>query len=138
MQIGMVHRQRIEAYHGISESLPAPMRWVASRPPPTGEAGKIGPWFGDCGCRLVISNPNPRPCWLTLDYSGLGRNNEQRPDPVRLPRLPAGLQVAVGKTFVLTATASGFVAVDPADQAKRRKAMAALFGSAPDFPLRES
>jgi len=53
-------------------------------------------------------------------------------------RLPAGLQVPVGKTFALTATASGFVAVDPADQAKRRKAMAALFGSAADFPLRES
>lgn len=53
-------------------------------------------------------------------------------------RLPAGLRVPVGKTFALTATASGFVAVDPADQAKRRKAMAALFGSASDFPLRES
>lgn len=53
-------------------------------------------------------------------------------------RLPAGLQVPVGKTFALTATASGFVAVDPVDQAKRRKAMAALFGSASDFPLRES
>jgi antitoxin VapB len=52
-------------------------------------------------------------------------------------RLPAGLQVQVGKTFELIATSSGFVAVDPADQAKRRKAMAALFGSAPDFPLRE-
>lgn len=53
-------------------------------------------------------------------------------------RLPAGMQVPVGKTFALTVTASGFVAVDPADQAKRRKAMAALFGSASDFPLRES
>jgi virulence-associated protein VagC len=53
-------------------------------------------------------------------------------------RLPAGLQVPVGKTYALTVTASGFVAVDPADQAKRRKAMAALFGAASDFPLRES
>lgn len=53
-------------------------------------------------------------------------------------RLPAGMQVPVGKTFALTPTASGFVAVDPADQARRRKAMAALFGSASDFPLRES
>lgn len=53
-------------------------------------------------------------------------------------RLPAGLRVPVGKTFALTATASGFVAVDPADQARRRKAMSALFGSASDFPLRES
>ncbi len=53
-------------------------------------------------------------------------------------RLPAGLQVPLGKTFALTATASGFVAIDPTDQAKRRKAMAALFGSASDFPIRES
>ena len=53
-------------------------------------------------------------------------------------RLPAGMQVPVGKTFALTPTASGFVAVDPADLAKRRKALAALFGSASDFPLRDS
>lgn len=53
-------------------------------------------------------------------------------------RLPAGLQVPVGKTYALTPTASGFVAVDPAGLAKRRKALAALFGSASDFPLRES
>ena len=53
-------------------------------------------------------------------------------------RLPAGLRVPVGKTFTLTPTASGFVASDPVDVARRRKAMAALFGSAPDFPLRES
>jgi hypothetical protein len=52
-------------------------------------------------------------------------------------RLPAGLQVSIGKTFTLTPTASGFVAVDPIELAKRRKALAALFGSAPDFPLRE-
>jgi hypothetical protein len=53
-------------------------------------------------------------------------------------RLPAGMQVPVGKMFALTPTASGFVAVDPVDLAKRRKALAALFGSASDFPLRES
>ena len=53
-------------------------------------------------------------------------------------RLPAGMRVPVGKTFALTPTASGFVAVDPADLARRRKALAALFGSASDFPLRES
>ena len=53
-------------------------------------------------------------------------------------RLPAGMQVPVGKTFALTPTASGFVAIDPADLARRRKALAALFGSASDFPLRES
>lgn len=52
-------------------------------------------------------------------------------------RLPAGLQVPVGKTFTLTPTASGFVASDPVDLARRRKALAALFGSASDFPLRE-
>lgn len=46
--------------------------------------------------------------------------------------------VPVGKTFALTPTASGFVATDPADLAKRRKALGALFGSAADFPLRES
>jgi hypothetical protein len=53
-------------------------------------------------------------------------------------RLPAGMGVPVGKTFALTPTASGFVAVDPADLARRRKALAALFGSAASFPLRES
>ncbi len=53
-------------------------------------------------------------------------------------RLPAGMGVPVGKTFALTPTASGFVATDPADLARRRKALAALFGSASDFPLRES
>lgn len=53
-------------------------------------------------------------------------------------RLPAGMQVPVGKTFVLTRTASGFVAVDPVNLAKRRRALAALFGSASDFPLRET
>ncbi|PTY01283.1 hypothetical protein DB354_00075 [Opitutus sp. ER46] len=53
-------------------------------------------------------------------------------------RLPSGMRVPIGKTFALTPTASGFVAVDPADLAKRRKALAGLFGSAPDFPVRES
>lgn len=53
-------------------------------------------------------------------------------------RLPAGMRVPAGKTFALTPTASGFVAVDSADLARRRKALAALFGSAADFPRRES
>jgi hypothetical protein len=53
-------------------------------------------------------------------------------------RLPAGLKVPVGKTFALTPTASGFVATDPVELAKRRKGLSALFGSAPDFPSRES
>jgi len=52
-------------------------------------------------------------------------------------RLPASLQVAVGKSYVLTPTPSGFVATDPSDLARRRKALAALYGSTPDFPLRE-
>ena len=53
-------------------------------------------------------------------------------------RLPAGLGVSIGKSFVLTSTPSGFVATDPGDLARRRKELAALYGSAPDFPLRES
>lgn len=53
-------------------------------------------------------------------------------------RLPSGMGVAVGKTFALTPTPSGFVAIDPAHLARRRKALAALFGSAPDFPSGES
>ena len=53
-------------------------------------------------------------------------------------RLPVGLNVVVGKSYVLTKTPSGFVATDPAALAKRRKNMAALFGSAPDFPLRDA
>ena len=52
-------------------------------------------------------------------------------------RLPAGLGVPIGKTFVLTPTPSGFVATNPDDLARRRKGLAALYGSTPDFPLRE-
>ncbi len=52
-------------------------------------------------------------------------------------RLPVGMQISVGKTFTLTPTASGFVATDPLELAKRRKLLASLFGSAPDFPERE-
>jgi hypothetical protein len=52
-------------------------------------------------------------------------------------RLPAGLGVAIGKSFVLTPTPSGFVATNPGDLARRRKGLAALYGSAPEFPLRE-
>ena len=52
-------------------------------------------------------------------------------------RLPAGLGVSIGKSFVLTPTPSGFVATDPGDLATRRKGLATLYGSAPDFPLRE-
>jgi antitoxin VapB len=52
-------------------------------------------------------------------------------------RLPASLRAKVGKSYTLVATPSGFVATDPADLAKRRRSLAALYGSAPDFPLRE-
>lgn len=52
-------------------------------------------------------------------------------------RLPAALNVAIGKSYVLTATPSGFMATELAALTKRRKAVAALFGSAPDFPLRD-
>lgn len=52
-------------------------------------------------------------------------------------RLPAELQVPVGRVFALTATASGFVAVDLSEEAKRRKVLACLFGSVPTFPLCE-
>jgi hypothetical protein len=53
-------------------------------------------------------------------------------------RLPASLGVTIGKSYVLTPTPSGFMATDAADIARRRRGMAALFGSAPDFPLREA
>lgn len=50
-------------------------------------------------------------------------------------RLPSGLRVPPGTTFIFTPIASGFLALDSAALAKRRKALAALFGSAPEFPL---
>jgi hypothetical protein len=53
-------------------------------------------------------------------------------------RLPASLRIAVGKSYILTPTPSGFVATDPADLARRRKGLASLYGSAPEFPLREA
>lgn len=48
-------------------------------------------------------------------------------------RLPRELKITA-KAYHLTPTASGFVAVDPALEAKRLKALQALWGSAPDFP----
>lgn len=48
-------------------------------------------------------------------------------------RLPQGLKVKA-KSYVLTPTATGFVATDPAAEARRLKALQALWGSAPDFP----
>lgn len=48
-------------------------------------------------------------------------------------RLPRELKIKA-KAYHLTPTASGFVATDPAAEAKRLKALQALRGSAPDFP----
>jgi len=48
-------------------------------------------------------------------------------------RLPAGLNLKA-KAFQVTPTATGFVATDPAAEAKRLKALRALWGSCPDFP----
>lgn len=48
-------------------------------------------------------------------------------------RLPRELKVKA-KAYHLTPTASGFVATDPAAEAKRLKALQSLWGSAPDFP----
>jgi len=48
-------------------------------------------------------------------------------------RLPREL-VVKARSYQLSPTATGFVAVDPAAEARRLKALKALRGSAPDFP----
>ena len=48
-------------------------------------------------------------------------------------RLPRSLNVKV-KSYQITPTATGFVVTDPAAEAKRLKALQALWGSAADFP----
>lgn len=48
-------------------------------------------------------------------------------------RLPRGLNVKA-KSYLVTPTATGFMATDPAAEARRLKALKALWGSAPDFP----
>ncbi len=48
-------------------------------------------------------------------------------------RLPSNLPVRA-ESYLLTPTATGFVATDPAAEARRLKALKALRGSAPDFP----
>ncbi len=48
-------------------------------------------------------------------------------------RLPRALNVRA-KVFNLTPTATGFVVTDPAAEAKRLRALRALYGSAPDLP----
>ena len=48
-------------------------------------------------------------------------------------RLPRELSIKA-KAYRVVPTATGFVAVDPAAEARRLKALKALRGSAPDFP----
>lgn len=48
-------------------------------------------------------------------------------------RLPQRLKIKA-KSYLLTPTATGFVATDPIAEARRLKALRALWGSAPDFP----
>lgn len=47
--------------------------------------------------------------------------------------LPRGLNVKA-KSHEVTPTATGFVITDPAAEARQRKALRALWGSAPEFP----
>jgi virulence-associated protein VagC len=48
-------------------------------------------------------------------------------------RLPRALNVKA-KSYEVTPTATGFVATDPAAEARRLKALRALWGSCPEFP----
>ena len=48
-------------------------------------------------------------------------------------RLPRALRLKA-KSYQVTATATGFVMTDPAAEARRARALRALWGSAPDFP----
>ena len=48
-------------------------------------------------------------------------------------RLPSGLKVRA-KAYEVTPTDSGFMLTDPRAEARRLKALRALWGSAPDFP----
>ncbi|HRP04600.1 MAG: hypothetical protein KBA71_03245 [Opitutaceae bacterium] len=48
-------------------------------------------------------------------------------------RLPRALKVN-SKAYEVTPTATGFIAIDPAAEARRLKALRSLRGSAPDFP----
>jgi antitoxin VapB len=48
-------------------------------------------------------------------------------------RLPRALKLKA-KVFQLTQTDGGFVATDPAAEARRLKALRKLWGSCPDFP----
>jgi virulence-associated protein VagC len=48
-------------------------------------------------------------------------------------RLPKAFRVH-GKTLQLSAIPGGFMAVDPAEVARRQQALKRLWGSCPDFP----
>ena len=48
-------------------------------------------------------------------------------------RLARGLDVKA-KSYEVTPTATGFMVTDPKAEARRLKALQALWGSAPDFP----
>ena len=48
-------------------------------------------------------------------------------------RLPRGLDVKA-KSYEVTPTATGFMITDPKAEARRLKALQALWGSEPDFP----
>jgi antitoxin VapB len=48
-------------------------------------------------------------------------------------RLPRGLHVQA-KSYQVTPTATGFIVSDPVAEARRVKALKALWGSSPDFP----
>ena len=48
-------------------------------------------------------------------------------------RLPRSLNVKV-KSYHITPYGNGFIVTDPAAEARRLKALQALWGSAPDFP----
>lgn len=48
-------------------------------------------------------------------------------------RLPRSLDVKA-KSYEVTPTATGFMVVDPKAEARRLKALQALWGSAPNFP----
>jgi antitoxin VapB len=48
-------------------------------------------------------------------------------------RLPQSLPVNA-RSYQVTPTATGFIAIDPAAEARRLKALKALRGSSPDFP----
>ena len=48
-------------------------------------------------------------------------------------RLPSSLHIKA-KSYQVTPTATGFVATDPSAEARRLKALKALWASCPDFP----